>query len=131
MDSLTSKVFYLTGFIDGIELDKTTKEGKAIEQILEVLKDIAGEVDELKENQIDIEDYLGEIDEDLAYVEDDLYETDEEEYEDSDLDDFIELKCKDCGEVIYVDAGIADEKEEIYCPSCHQLLKLDESITEE
>lgn len=130
MESLYSKALYLSGFIDGLEFDQNSKEGRAFEQIIKFLEELAGEIDELKENQTDIEEYLDEIDEDLAYIEDDLYETDEEINED-DIDDFIELKCGNCGEVIYIDAGIADEKEEMYCPSCHQLLKFEEIETEE
>jgi formylmethanofuran dehydrogenase subunit E len=132
MESLTSKVAYLAGFIDGLELDKTTKEGKAIEQIIEVLKDMALEIEGISENQMDIEDYLGELDEDLAYVEDDLYDIDEDDYdEDDDMDDFIEMKCGSCGEVIYVDSVIVDEGEDMLCPRCHEPLEFGDSETEE
>jgi DNA-directed RNA polymerase subunit delta len=133
MESLTSKVAYLAGFIDGLELDKTTKEGKAIEQIIEVLKDMALEIEGISENQMDIEDYLGELDEDLAYVEDDLYDIDEDDYDDNDddMDDFIEMKCGSCGEVIYVDSVIVDEGEDMLCPRCHEPLEFGDSETEE
>jgi len=133
MESLTSKVAYLAGFIDGLELDKTTKEGKAIEQIIEVLKDMALEIEGISENQMDIEDYLGELDEDLAYVEDDLYDIDEDDYDDNDddLDDFIEMKCGSCGEVIYVDSVIVEDGEDMLCPRCHEPLEFGESDTEE
>jgi formylmethanofuran dehydrogenase subunit E len=133
MESLTSKVAYLAGFIDGLELDKTTKEGKAIEQIIEVLKDMALEIEGISENQMDIEDYLGELDEDLAYVEDDLFDIDEDEDDDDDddLDDFIEMKCGSCGEVIYVDSVIVDDGEDMLCPRCHEPLEFGDSDIEE
>jgi DNA-directed RNA polymerase subunit delta len=133
MESLTSKVAYLDGFIDGLELDKTTKEGKAIEQIIEVLKDMALEIEGISENQMDIEDYLGELDEDLSYVEDDLYDIDEDDYDDSDddMDDFIEMKCGSCGEVIYVDPVIVEDGEDMLCPRCHEPLEFGDSDKEE
>jgi DNA-directed RNA polymerase subunit delta len=133
MESLTSKVAYLDGFIDGLELDKTTKEGKAIEQIIEVLKDMALEIEGISENQMDIEDYLGELDEDLSYVEDDLYDIDEDDYDDSDddMDDFIEMKCGSCGEVIYVDSVIVEDGEDMLCPRCHEPLEFGDSDKEE
>jgi len=125
MNSVTSKVAYLSGFVDGLEIDKTTKEGKAIVQIIEVLKHISIELEDISENQRELEEYLNDLDEDLAYVEDDLYDI-EDDYEDEDLDDFVELKCGNCGEVIYVDAGIIDDREEITCPNCHEVLKLED-----
>jgi len=133
MESLTSKVAYLAGFIDGLELDKTTKEGKAIEQIIEVLKDMSLEIEGISENQIDIEDYLGELDEDLAYVEDDLYDKDEDDFDDNDedMDDFIEMKCGSCGEVIYVDSVIVEDGEEMLCPRCHEPLEFGDSDEQE
>ena len=133
MESLTSKVAYLAGFIDGLELDKTSKEGKAIEQIIEVLKDMALEIEGISENQMDIEDYLGELDEDLSYVEDDLYDIDEDDYDDNDddMDDFIEMKCGSCGEVIYVDSVIVDDGEDMLCPRCHEPLEFGDSDIEE
>lgn len=133
MESLTSKVAYLAGFIDGLELDKTTKEGKAIEQIIEVLKDMALEIEGISENQMDIEDYLGELDEDLAYVEDDLFDIDEDDDDDDDedMDDFIEMKCGSCGEVIYVDSVIVDDGEDMLCPRCHEPLEFGDSDIEE
>jgi DNA-directed RNA polymerase subunit delta len=132
MESLTSRVAYLTGFVDGLELDKTTKEGKAIEQIIEVLKDMALEIEDISENQMDIEDYLGELDEDLAYVEDDLYDIDDLDYEDDEMDDFVEMKCGSCGDVIYVDAGVVEEgEEEVLCPRCHEPLEFGDSEIEE
>jgi len=131
MESLTSRVAYLAGFVDGLELDRTTKEGKAIEQIIEVLKDMALEIEGISENQVDIEDYLGELDEDLAYVEDDLYDIDDLDYDDDNMDDFIEMKCGSCGEVIYVDAGIVEEGEDMICPRCHEPLEFGDSEIEE
>ena len=133
MESLTSKVAYLAGFIDGLELDKTSKEGKAIEQIIEVLKDMALEIEGISENQMDIEDYLGELDEDLSYVEDDLYDIDEDDYDDNDddMDDFIEMKCGSCGEVIYVDSVIVEDGEEMLCPRCHEPLEFGDSDEQE
>jgi len=125
MNSINSKVSYLSGFVDGLEIDKTTKEGKAITQIVEVLKQMALEIEDISENQIELEEYLNEVDEDLAFVEDELYDI-EDDYEEDDLDDFVELKCDKCGDVVYVDGSIIKDGEEIFCPSCNEAISIEE-----
>ena len=121
MNSVTSKVSYLSGFVDGLEIDKATKEGKAIVQIVEVLKQIAIEIEDISENQNELEEYLNDVDEDLSYVEDELYDMDED-YDDDDVDDFVELKCDKCGDVVYVDASIIKDGEEVFCPNCNEVI---------
>lgn len=127
MNSVTSKVAFLSGYVEGLELDKTTKEGKAINQIIQVLKQISEEIEIISENQADLEEYLNDIDEDLAYVEDDLYDIDDD-YEDQ---DFVELKCGSCGETVYVDPGIVEDMEKITCPNCNQDIALDKEEYED
>lgn len=125
MNSVASKVAYLSGYVEGLEIDRTTKEGKAINQIIEVLKQMAQEIDLISENQKDLEEYLMDIDEDLAFIEDDLYDIDDD-YEDD--EDFVELKCSACGETIFVDPGIFEDMEEITCPSCHKAVSMEQEI---
>jgi DNA-directed RNA polymerase subunit delta len=125
MNSVTSKVSYLSGFVDGLEIDKTTKEGKAITQIVEALKQISLEIEDISENQRELEEYLDDIDEDLAYVEDELYDIEDDYDEEEDYDDFVEMKCEKCGEVVYVDAGILEDGEEITCPNCHGAISIE------
>lgn len=127
MNSITSKVAFLSGYVEGLELDKTTKEGKAVNQIIEVLKQMAEEIEMISENQLELEEYLNDIDEDLAYVEDDLYDI-EDDYED---DDFVELKCGNCGETVYVDPGIVEDNEKITCPNCSQVIAFDKEEYED
>ncbi|MGE5627481.1 MAG: CD1247 N-terminal domain-containing protein [Solirubrobacterales bacterium] len=128
MNSVTSKVAFLSGYVEGLELDKTTKEGKAINQIIETLKQIAQEIDVISENQEELEEYLNDIDEDLAFVEDDLYDI-EDDYEDD--EDFVELICGDCGETVYVDPAIMKDMEQITCPNCHKAIVLEQEIYED
>jgi hypothetical protein len=41
MDTLVSRVAYLNGLIEGMDIDKTSKEGKAISEIASILKEMA------------------------------------------------------------------------------------------
>ena len=44
---LTDKISYLNGLVDGMDLDMTTKEGKVLAQIMEVLQTTALYVEDL------------------------------------------------------------------------------------
>ncbi|WP_029160993.1 CD1247 N-terminal domain-containing protein [Clostridium scatologenes] len=121
MSDIISKVAYLNGLVDGLEIDTTTKEGKVLTEIINVLKVIAEEVDEISESQKDMEDYINAIDEDLSSLQDDIYDDDYELCEDEG-NNFIQLKCFNCGDDVYVDKDIVKQKEKITCPNCHNLI---------
>ncbi len=121
VSDIISKVAYLNGLVDGLEIDTTTKEGKVLTEIINVLKVIAEEVDEISESQKDMEDYINAIDEDLSSLQDDIYDDDYELCEDEG-DNFIQLKCSNCGDDVYVDKDIVKQKEKITCPNCHNLI---------
>ncbi len=90
MEYLMQKVSYLRGLADGLGVDESSKEGKLLLQIVNVLEEFADVLDETIENQGELEEYVNFIDEDLADVEDELYGTDEDydDYDDYDFDDF-------------------------------------------
>lgn len=88
MDYLKQKVSYLQGLADGLGVDESTKEGKLLLLIVEILEDFADVLDETIENQMELEEYVNFIDEDLADVEDEIYDSDDD-YDD-DFDDFYD-----------------------------------------
>lgn len=118
METITSRVSYLSGLIEGLSIDKESKEGKIIIEISSILKCMAEEIEDLKNAQGEIEDYVDAIDEDLNVVENEVYGEDEE--------DFIDVECPNCGETIYVDADLLDEKDTITCPKCNNNIELNE-----
>lgn len=79
MMSLTEKLAYIQGLCEGMELDGTTKEGKVLLAIVDLLDDLTDTVSQL-DNDIDqIFDEIDAIDEDLTDVEDALLYDDEDE----------------------------------------------------
>lgn len=96
MDYLIQKVSYLRGLADGLGIDESSKEGKLLLHVVDILEEFADVLDETIENQEDLEEYVTFIDEDLADVEDDIYGEDDEDddyyYDDDefDFDDFCE-----------------------------------------
>lgn len=134
MESISSRVSYLNGLIDGMEIDKTSKEGRLISEIASILKDMAGEIQTLKETQEEMEDYVDAIDEDLSDLEEDLYydEDEDDDYEDDDdFSNYISIKCPSCNETVYIDSDICDCNEAITCPNCHEEIPLDICSKEE
>ena len=128
--SITEKAAYLKGLADGLELDNTTKEGKLIAALLDMVGALADEVAELQSDVQDLNEYCEELDEDLGEVEEYLCEEDDCDCcEDCDCDG----DCDDCdceGDCDECDCGCDCDCEayEIECPACGDTICFDESV---
>lgn len=93
---INEKVSHLKGLIEGMEYDLTSKEGKIISEILDILTDMADEIAGLNEDVDTLYDYADELDADLGEVESELYG----EFDDCDCldcEDFDDCDCDgDC-----------------------------------
>lgn len=136
MSELKEKVVFLQGLAQGMEIDETNKEGKLLKSILDVLADMADEVDEMSADLDEIYDYVDELDEDLAEVEEEVYGEEDDDccchhHHDDDCDcddddccedeeDYVEVTCPNCHETVCFSSDIleADEPIEVVCPVC-------------
>ena len=148
--TITEKVAYLKGLMEGMEIGEDTKEGKLFSKICEILTDLAEEVDDINADVAELNDRVDEIDEDLGELEDDVYSDDEDEddeFDDEDEDDedfcdgncdecdgcgeeFYEVTCGDCGEKIEVTEEILLEGS-MHCPKCDAELVFDVEYEDE
>jgi hypothetical protein len=71
---LTEKMSYLQGLIDGLEIDTSTKEGKALIQMSEVMSEMVMYVEDLQSQVDELTELCDILDEDLGAFEDDFYE---------------------------------------------------------
>lgn len=126
MDSIISKVSYLSGLVDGLSIDENTKEGKVLIEIVNVLKDMAQEMLQVSEAQKDIQESIDDLDEDISDLQDYFYDSDYELCHDEG-NNFIQIECPSCGDTIYIDKDIVNQEEEISCPSCHNKMPLTEN----
>ena len=55
MCSIKSRVAYLSGLIDGLEIEKESKEGKIIREIVNILEDIGEEFEDIEEAHREIQ----------------------------------------------------------------------------
>ena len=129
--NLTERAAYTKGLADGVELDATTKEGKLINALIELVSDMAEEIAEMDERIDTAFAYCEELDEDLGAVEEILLEDDCDcdcddcdcdcDCDDCDCDccddeDYFEVECPACGDTICFDSSV--DPEELTCPAC-------------
>lgn len=115
MVGLKDKVAHLQGLADGIKLDRESKEGKVLSEVIAVLGDLAESVDELHHAQLEIEDYLEDVDEDLSVLENEIFGDQDEET--------VEIKCPNCGQILYLESGETDDQPvDLICPNCGEVV---------
>lgn len=135
---IMEKVAYLKGLAEGMELDTEKKEGKLLAAIIDLLEDIALELEDLWDGEEELYEGLDAVSDDLEDVEDLIFEDededeDEEEYDEEDFDDDEDCyatTCPTCEEEIFFDESILEEGE-VICPNCGEKLEFDLSSLEE
>ncbi len=136
---IMEKVAYLKGLVEGMELDTEKKEGKVLAAIIDILEDLAMEVADLWDDQVELAEGLDVVSDDLADIEDIIYDEDEDDDEDEDeyyedeLDedeDCYATTCPTCEEEIFFDESVLEDGE-VVCPNCGEKLEFDLSTLEE
>lgn len=127
MMTVTEKVAYLKGLVEGLDFDKDDKETKVINAVLDVLEDLALAVSDLDDEMELVTEQLDAVDEDLADLEEIFYDECDDCDDDCDCcgdDEMYEVECPACGEVIYFDEEIILDGE-AECPNCGEVLEFD------
>ena len=156
--TVVEKAAYLKGLTEGLGVDPETKEGKLWNTLCDLVSDMAHEIEDLQDANMDYADAIDEIGDELSYLEDltcdldkpeDLEEdfcdgncagcsgcddiTDEfyDDDEDMDYDGVIyDVTCPKCGEEITFDEETLDAGS-IVCPKCGENLEFDLDSLEE
>ena len=96
--TVSEKVAYLKGLAEGMGIDENAKEGKILKTVIDILEDVALEIE-------DLNDGLDIVSEDLSDVEELLFDEDEDDEcgdacccGDEDEDYEFEVECPSCGE---------------------------------
>ena len=128
--TISEKVAYLKGLAEGLNIDTDkSKEGKLINVMIGILEEIGLAIEDLEENSLALGEEIDVLSDDLADVEavvfddedeDEDDEDDEEEYD----DDWFEVECPNCDEVLVVDEDALEEGY-IKCPNCDTEYSLD------
>jgi ribosomal protein S27AE len=149
MAELRRKVAYVAGLAERYDLAESGREGKILSEVINVLRAMALDVEELRDSQRDVEDYVEEIDNDLLCLEESLYDDEDEvgdvlgdeepddEFGDLDDDDetYIELECPRCDQPsYYAEHLFSEDGIQLTCPHCGYIVfdsDADRLVTEE
>lgn len=118
LKDISERVSYLQGLSEGMNLTSESPHGKIISGMLNVMNDMAEEIIIMQEDMEDVKEYIESIDDDLYDLEETILD-----------DEFLELKCSNCGETLYIERDILQEEEEleIICPACNEVVFVNDS----
>ena len=128
---ISEKIAYLKGLMEGMNVDTESNEGKLFAAVVDVLDEIALEVEDLTDEVMELGDGLDVISDDLSDVEDIVYDEwddDDDDDDDDDEDDEEEecyaTTCPECEEEIFFDDTMLEDGE-VECPNCGATLEFD------
>jgi ribosomal protein S27E len=126
--TISEKVAYLKGLAEGLNIDTDkSKEGKLITVMIDILDEIAMSIEDLEENSLALGEEIDVLSDDLADVEDIVFDDEDEDEDEEDEefdDDWFEVECPSCDEVLVVDEDALEEGY-IKCPNCGTEYSLD------
>ena len=130
---ISEKVAYLKGLMEGLNIDEQTNEGKLFTAIVDVLDEIALEIEDLTDEVMELGDGLDVVSDDLSDVEDIVYDDDDDDDDYDDVEDEEEecyaTTCPECEEEIYFDDTVLEDGA-LLCPNCGAKLEFDLSDLE-
>lgn len=145
--TVSEKVAYLKGLMEGLGVDPKSKDGKIYNAIVDVLTTLASDMEDVEANAAATADAVNDISEDLSYIEEfiDTFEDEEDdEFDDEDDDCCCDYNCDEwgmCGEEEEEDEPEDEDEEiedvfdlcdsqmyEVTCPACGDTISVDESI---
>ncbi len=129
MKSISEKVAYIQGLAEGMKLDTTTDEGRILSQMLDVLADISGKLDDVEDAHQELQNYVEMIDDDMTDIEDYILDMDGIDDDDDD-DDLYEVICPNCGAEYLTDFE-SFEDDDVVCPECGEKFILEEKVVDE
>lgn len=124
---ICEKIAYIKGLAEGLSLDESTKEGKILAAIIDLLGDITEEICDIEDACDELMEQIDAVDEDLSSVEEIIYGEEDEcdcGCDCDDDDDVYEIECPSCNDTIYLDGDMLEE-EGITCPNCGTDLEFD------
>lgn len=146
--TIVEKAAYLKGLTEGLGVEPQSKEGRLWGVLNELLSDMAHEIEDLQESNLDFAQALDDISEDLTYLEELTCDLDVPDLDGEDFDDDCSGDCSccsgcselPCGEDDEDDDETQDEDEELVydgvmydvtCPVCGEEITVDEDTLAE
>lgn len=118
--TLSEKAAYIRGLAEGLDLDEDKKEVRVIKEMLELLAEMAADVEEMDSDISDLYDAVEKLDEDLVLVEDEVFGDMDEDYE----EELYEITCPNCGEAVHVDEDML-LCGDVVCSACGEKIEIE------
>ncbi len=118
----SEKVAYLKGLAEGMELDTEKGEGKLLAKIIDVLEDLAFDLEDVGSNVDELNEGLDAVSDDLEDLEHYVYDSEDDD-DDDDEEEFCAV-CPHCGWEIPLSEDDIDNGV-VTCPICDSVLELD------
>lgn len=117
--NLSEKAAYIKGLAEGLDLDSNKKEGRVLKEVLELLGEMASDVEDIAADLTDLYDSVDEMDEDLSFIADEVFGLDGEEGE-----DLYEITCPNCQKEVTLteDMLMGDD---VICPVCGEKIEIE------
>ncbi len=122
MSELTNRASYLQGLAEGLKLDTDKTEGKLIGELLNLVSDMANELEALDDEQAFVADKLDEMEDVIDVIGENVFGGD---YDDD--DDVYTIVCDNCGAEIDFTGDDLDDiaSGDFVCPECGKTIELD------
>ena len=124
--TVTEQVAYLKGLAEGLEIDGGKKEGKLLLGMLNALEGIAEAVIDLQQQNEQLAAELDDVYEELTALTEDIVADDDALEISDEENDYYQVICPTCGEIIYLDDMQLAEGS-IICHACGEELEFDKS----
>lgn len=117
--NLSEKAAYLKGLAEGLDLESNKKEGRVLKEVLELLGEMASDIEDIAADLTDLYDVVDEMDEDLNFIAEEVYGVDHDFDE-----DMYEITCPNCQEIVTLseDMLIGDD---VICPACGEKIEIE------
>jgi ribosomal protein S27E len=133
VSDLKRRVSHLAHLVDRYEFRGRGREGQMLADVVEVLKDLAEDVEAVSTSQYELEQYLEEVDTDLMSLEENVYlrpqsRRDREETPENPGDDpatvhYIRVECPVCElEASYNEDLFHQDGIQLTCPHCGNIV---------
>lgn len=140
--TIVEKAAYLKGLTEGLGVDPESRDGKLWGALCELVSDMAHEIEDLQESNLDFAGALDDMSDELNYLEELTCDLDMPEDEDEDEDDDEYYRPSGCGRRCCVSGSEdgEDEDEElsydgvmydVTCPVCGEEITFDEDTLTE
>ncbi|MGL4773652.1 MAG: CD1247 N-terminal domain-containing protein [Clostridium sp.] len=116
MEEIVLSIEKLKNSISKLEKSDYTEVFEAMTEAIENLSD---KVEEIIVNNESLEENISFLNSDLSNIQEEIFEEvtfeDLEEIE----DEYVEIKCKNCGKPLFAEKSVINGHEEIPCPYCN------------